>query len=312
MFSIKPYTLALVLVTTPVALTQQPLPSPLGAPPPGTPCPTPPPAAAPGVPTLAVPTFDVISVKPDSTNGGMMRTMFTGDGLSMTNLPVHQLLAQAYQLNQDRIFGEPSWSTTDRFDVEAKVAGPDAAALKQLPVAQRRSMVQQILTDRFKLVAHHETRDLPVYTLVVAKSGAKFKDVSDAPPTAANPCPRMGPRMSMGPGKLMVNDGTMEMFLQILSQQLGRTIVDKTGLTGSYDFTLQWTPDNAAAGPPSSAVGAPGPAAPGGAMPSPPPPDASGASLFTAIQEQLGLKLEPTKAPIDVLVIDHIEKPSEN
>jgi uncharacterized protein (TIGR03435 family) len=303
--------LACALASASVALSQPPPPPPFPPPPPGTPCPAPPPAAAPGAPPLAVPAFDIISVKPDSTNGGMMRTMFTGDGLSMTNLPVHMLLTQAYQLNDDRILGEPAWTRTDRFDVEAKVAGADVDTLKKLPFDQRRSMVLQILTDRFKMTAHHETRELPVYTLVIAKGGTKLKDVSDAKPTPDNPCPRSGSRMMMQPGKVTVTSGQIQTFMQILSQQLGRTIVDKTGLTGSYDFTLQWTPDNGPGGPPPPGA-ATGPAGPAGALPSPQLPDPSGASIFTAIQEQLGLKLEPTKAPVDVIVIDHIEKPTEN
>ena len=260
----------------------------------------------PGTAPVAVPAFDVISVKPDSTNGGMMRIMFTGDGLSVTNLPVHMLITEGYQLNDDEIFGEPAWARTDRFDMEAKVAGPDAATLKNLTFDQRRTMFQQVLTDRFKMTAHRETRQLPVYILVVTNGGPKFKESVVAAPTSANPCPERA-QFWVGPGSVTATNTKLPFMLQFLSRQLGRTIIDQTGLTGNYDFKLQWNQERPSGLPPGAAPGF----APPGAAPASPDADA-GPSIFTALEEQLGLKLESSKGPVNVLVIDHIEKPSAN
>ena len=288
----------------------------------------PPPPAPPGIrmpdkpdPSVQIPSFDVVSVKPDTANGGMMRLMFTADGLSLTNVPVHMILTEGYHLNDDQIFDEPAWAKSDRFDVEAKVAGPDVATLKKLTPDQRRSMFKQVLTDRFQIKTHTETRTLPVYVLSIAKSGSKLAVASprhslgrasaavpSAPGSPAPVRPR-GPGMMMQRGKLTVTDSPLAFFLQFLSRELGRTIVDKTGLTGNYDFTLSWTPDE---GTGSAGPGGPPPA--GAPSPAPPPDSSGGPSIFTAIQEQLGLKLESkTKGPVDTsCVIDHLEKPTEN
>jgi uncharacterized protein (TIGR03435 family) len=159
--------------------------------------------------------------------------------------------------------------------------------VEPLTFEQRRTMFQQILADRFKLVAHHETRELPIYQLTIGKNGSKLKESAPDDPASTKPS-RKGIMFGPGRGKVTATGGSLSMFITALSRQLGRIIVDKTGLTGRYDFTLEWTPDDAA------------------------PSDQSGPGIFTAIQEQLGLKLEPTKGPVDVIVIDHIEKPSAN
>jgi len=143
-----------------IAIAQPPPPPP---PPGAQPCGAAPvaPAPEPGAAPVQVPALDVVSVKPDKTNGGMMRLMFTGDGLSVTNVPVHMLLTESYALNDDQILAEPAWAKADRFDVEAKVAGPDVATLSKLTFDQRRSMFRQVLAERFQLAAHHETESCP-------------------------------------------------------------------------------------------------------------------------------------------------------
>ncbi len=306
-------------------------------------------AAASAAP-LPVPTFDVISVKPDKTGSGMMRMQFTQDGLRADNLPVHMLLIEGYGLNEDQLLSEPGWTKTDRFDVEAKVAGPDVAAFTKLPFDQRRAMFKQILTERFKLAAHNEKRDLPVYVLTVGKGGPKFKESKPLDPASADdkpgnarfggpggqggpdgpsakfgtqggpggpadksggpggPGPRRGPGIMMGRGKIQAQSISITMFATVLSRQLGRTVIDKTGLTGNYDITLEFTPEGGGGPMPGGPPGG----GEGGSTGAPPPPDSTGPSVFTAIQEQLGLKLDATKGPADVLVIDHIEKPTEN
>ena len=245
-------------------------------------------------PSIKIPQFDVISVKPAKDT--MTRVQFTPDGVRGSGVTVRFLLYEAFGgINQNQVVGEPSWSTSDGFDIEAKVTAVDLPTMAKMTFDQRRTMFQQILADRFKLVAHHETRELPVYVLTIAKNGPKLKESAPDDPGTAR---RKG--IMFGFGKVTATDGSLSMFIAPLSRQLGRTIVDKTGLTGNYDFTLEWTPEGAAAPP---AGGSPSGAA---------PPDQSGPDIFIAFQEQLGLKLASAKGPVDVVVIDHIERPSEN
>jgi uncharacterized protein (TIGR03435 family) len=231
----------------------------------------------------------------------MIRIMFTPDGVSYTGVPLHILLRETLGIEDDRILGEPAWIKSDRFDIEAKVDASDTPKLKDLKFDQRRSMLLPLLADRFGLKFHHETRELSLYELVLAKGGSKMTEFKPEDP--ANPKPKGW--MSMGRGKIEGREVPVEQLVHILSQQLGRTVQDKTGLAGNYTYLLQWTPDDAP--PPMSRIGN-GPPSSGDA----PPPDANGPSLFTALQEQLGLKLESAKGAVDVIVIDHIEAPSAN
>ena len=247
-------------------------------------------------PSIKIPQFDVISVKPSKDN--KTRVQFTPDGMRGTEVTTQFLLFEGFGgINQNQVVGEPSWSTADGFDIEAKVNPVDLPALAKMTFEQRRAMFQQILVDRFKLVAHHETRELPIYQLTIGKNGSKLKEFTPDDPASATPR-RKG--IMFGPGKVTGTGGSLSMFLAALSRQLGRTIVDKTGLTGNYDFTLEWTPEGAA---PTPAGGA----SSGAAL-----PDQSGPDIFTAIQEQLGLKLASARGPVDVIVVDHIEKPTAN
>jgi len=240
------------------------------------------------------PAFDVISVKPNKTTPGgafgMVTLEFTADGFRGTNVPVHALLLQAYGLHEGQIVDEPAWVKSEVFDIQAKVAGPDVAAFKALPYDQRQAMFQQILAERFNLAAHRDTRELPVYALSVARSGAKLKE---SPPDPSLPAgAKSGGRTGMSSGRIVAQRTTLSELAAMLGVQLGRNVIDRTGLNAAYDFTLQWTPNSvASAGP----------------VPTDAPP-----SIFTAVQEQLGLKLESAKAPVPVLVIDHIDKPEEN
>jgi bla regulator protein blaR1 len=257
-----------------------------------------------------IPKFDVASIKPNKS--GEMRTMmgFKPDGVSMNGVTTQMMLTQAFQVEDDRIVGAPSWVNSDHFDVEAKIAPEDATKLDRLKPGQRMEMLQPFLQDRFGLKFHHETREMPVYVLEAAKGGSKLKQ---AEPEAADGNDGGGtPRgmMRMGIGNLEANGAQVDMLVHTLSREVGRTIIDKTGLTGKYDFNLHFTPANMPAG-----MG-PGPGAgPGGGHPgadAPPPSDTTGPDIFTAIQEQLGLKLVSAKGPVDVIVIDHIDRPSGN
>jgi uncharacterized protein (TIGR03435 family) len=238
--------------------------------------------------------FDVISVKPNRSGLPDAQMRMNPDGFTATNVQIRVLLMQAFQLQEDQqLTGDPKWASDDRWDIDARVAAEDMATLKTLNFHQQLAMFQAILTERFGLKAHHETRRLPVYALVVAPGGPKMTPATLRPNDAAGIEGEPGV-LNPGRGK-ETGRGTMMEFLAIdLSDQLGRKVLDRTGLTGRYDFTLTWTPDDTATEG-SAASGAP-----------------QGPSIFTAVQEQLGLRLQPVKAPVDVVVIDRLQKPGEN
>lgn len=261
--------------------------------------------------TQQLPAFDVVSVKPHKDEGMMMRMsfQFTPDGVRIDGVQIDSLLRSGFNVPKDRLLNAPEWVSSARFDIEAKVTPEDAPKLKGLTRQQRSAMLIPLLDDRFGLKFHHETRELEVYALVVAKVGSKLKETApdnaspDAPPTkpeaqgAGHPLRAGQIMMSSGPNgtKIQGRGATIANIADMISQQIGSTVVDKTGLPGKYDYTLTFANDVAAA-----------------------PPDAGqaqeqeGPSLFTAVQEQLGLKLEAQKQRVDVIVIDHIEQPSAN
>jgi uncharacterized protein (TIGR03435 family) len=256
----------------------------------------------------AIPVSEVASVKPNKSGDGGMRIMFTPDGVSYTNIALQMLLRETFGIEDDRILGAPSWVKTDRFDIEAKVDASDAPKLKDLKFDERRKMLLPVLADRFNLKFHHESRELPTCALVIAKGSPKLKE---ATPGDTYPNGLKGPdghasagAMMAGRGKITGQGVPIATLVNMLAfQRLDRAIFDKTGLTGKYDFELKWAPDEA---PPPITGGMQGGLPMNDAATDP------GPSLFTALQEQLGLKLEPQKGPIDVIVIDHIERPSEN
>jgi uncharacterized protein (TIGR03435 family) len=270
-----------------------------------------------------LPQFDVVSIKPHKDEGMNIRIgmRVTPDGFSTDGLPLDNLLRQAFDLPRDRILGEPEWLKSARYDIQAKVAPDDAPKLKSLSRQQRWAMLIPVLQDRCGLKFHHETKELEVYTLVVAKGGPKLKEAAAAAPdvTAGPPPPpksdapgaapagRSQTMMRMSPQGMTfeARSATMEGLTQILSEQIGSTIVDKTGLTGKYDYTLSYMPEDGA-GPIGVPHGAPPPDGSGQAQ------EPVGPSMFTAVQEQLGLKLVLQKQQVDVIVIDHIEQPSAN
>jgi uncharacterized protein (TIGR03435 family) len=249
-----------------------------------------------------VPKFDVASIKPTAPDQENTMLMFTPDGISIHGVPVKMLVRETFGIEDDRIVGEPGWTKSTRFDIEAKVNAEDAPKLKALKIDQRRTMLLPLLEERFGLKYHHETRELPMYSLVVAKSGLKMKESAPDDP-AAKDKPRGHMLRYDGPGHIESTGTTVEMLSHILSRELGRSIVDHTGLKGPYDYELKWTPADA---PPPTAGGD------SGAPKSDGEGDVSGPSLFTALEEQLGLKLESTKGQVDVVVIDHLDMPSAN
>jgi len=268
-----------------------------------------------------LPKYDVATIKPTSDSDGMRRFMFTPGGISLTGVPMQMLLTEGFHVEDDHIIGAPGWVKTNRYDVEAKVSPEDAPKLDKLTFEERRSMILPLLLERLNLKYHHETREMASYSLVVAKGGPKMKasEVQPPPPEARtadgpgiskpdNPAAQRPQQRRMlrfmGRGHLEGEGSDTQMLARVLSQQLGRTVIDKTGLTGNFDYTLQWTPDDAPPPMPGGGQGGTPHIDNGG--------DAVGPSLFTAVQEQLGLKLESTKGMADVIVIDHIDLPSDN
>lgn len=278
--------------------------------------------AAEGTNGTTPPSFEVASVKPDQS-GTPQRFFRLADPsrITITNMPVKDLIEFAYHVQPFQVSGGPGWINSQGYDIEAKVDDSVVAQLQKLPPEERadqfRLMLQSLLTERFKLKLGHETKQLPVYDLVVAKGGSKLTPTTvraTPPPSAganANDQSRpRGPMMMMSPGRLTARAMDMGFLAEALGRNPalgGRLVVDHTGLTGKYDFTLEFAPEQDMPMPGANDR----PPMPAGAD-APPPPDPNAPSIFTAIQEQLGLKLEPAKGPVQTLVIENIEQPSEN
>ena len=256
--------------------------------------------------------FDVTSVKPNNSASGMLRVVPSANGgMLFENITVGTLVRMSYQLQDNQIVGGPKWLFEDRFDVVGSGAAPgrDGTPFEKM---------KALLADRFKLVTHVETREQSMYALVLARRDGTFGEkmkpsTSDCTPAGPNgrgrgqaavPAPGERPKCGfmIGPGQLLVGGQTMASFATTLSRFVGGIVVDKTNLTGTYDIELSYAPD-----PAINVAGRDFPPQPGGQ-----PPVASGdaASIFSAVQEQLGLKLDAMKGPVDVLVIDSAEKPS--
>jgi uncharacterized protein (TIGR03435 family) len=256
-------------------------------------------AAAPQTenPSPHPPAYDVASIKPGKSGDGST-LLFRLDGFTAKGMTLKSLMKEAYGIEDDQISGAPKWVNSETYDIEAKVDGADSAELERLSEDQRHLMFQSFLMERFKLKVHWETKELPILALVVAKGGPKLQQAKpgDTYPNGIKGLDgKAGGHAGMmmwGRGRLTGQGIPIASMVPPLTQQLGRIVQDKTGLTGKYDVELRWTDDTGPDTRPAS-----DPAAP---------------SIFTAIQEQLGLKLDSQKAPVEVLVIDHVDAPSAN
>jgi uncharacterized protein (TIGR03435 family) len=221
--------------------------------------------------------FEVAVIRPSVAppGAGTSFNVFEGGRLRIVNEPVRLLIRVAFRLQNAQIAGGPGWLDTNRFDVEAKTGRPEKPTPDQLS-----PLMQDMLTERFHLKFHRETRELTVYVLMVAKKGPKLKLKAEDESTAMNT------HGGQGMSQLIGTAVPIELLAGYVGNRLGRIVLDRTGLTGSYDFTLDWAPDQA--------------------------PDSSAPSLVTALREQLGLRLESHRSPVEVLVIDSIDGPSEN
>lgn len=242
--------------------------------------------------------YEVASIKPSKVDDGRIMFRITPDGFTANGITPKFLIEFAYDLKDFQVSGAPGWAESEKYDIDAKMDEATIEAFKKLTreqsVAQRRLMLQSLLAERFKLKVSHSNKEAPIYALVVAKNGPKLTQSADS---ASGPAGARG-QFRFAPGELNAVGMLLSNLADQLGREVGRQVVDKTGLQGRYDFTLHWTPDTPAGGP----------GGPDGA----PPPDSSGPSIFTALQEQLGLKLESQKGPVETLVIESVERPSEN
>jgi uncharacterized protein (TIGR03435 family) len=268
------------------------------------------------------PAFDVVSIKPNRTNQGLPLVVFQPGGrIVAANVAVRQVILIAYGLEDIQLVDAPDWTRSERFAIEARAADQTSNDLV-------RQMLRSMLADRFGFAAHRERRELPIYALTMARpdkqigsrlrpSGADCAPIQPPPGVPMPPPPPPPPAGAGGPMRLifavdepprrrcgaMITPGwltarsiAMREFARVLTQLLRRPVVDETGLGGDFDLDLLFAPEDA-----------------GGVLVGPPPAAVADApSLFTALQEDLGLKLDSRRGPVDVLVVDKIERPSEN
>jgi uncharacterized protein (TIGR03435 family) len=281
MFAMRARVLLCVLfLASPMLLTQQPNSSPVA------------------------PAFDVATIKPHQGVLTMTGVMNTADGVNGSAATLAMLVQYAYELrSEDQVSGVAEWAKTDRFDVQARMGEADIAAMQKLDHADKnarlRQMMQALLAERFKLKVHGETKQVAVYDMVVAKGGSKLTDAAsdtnehllkgkDGAPLHV---------LTWNTGKTVAQGYSAKDLADVLSQPysaLGRPVMDKTGLTGTYNFTLDWTPPH-----PGVRFG--------GESDSPAPEDTH--SIFTALGD-VGLKLQPSAGSMEMIVVDHAEKPT--
>jgi uncharacterized protein (TIGR03435 family) len=222
------------------------------------------------------PAFEVASIRPAVNDGrGTSFDMFEGGRLRVTSVTLYGLIKSAWMLQSSQVTGGPGWLDNDRYDIDAKSGHPERIDTDHL-----QPLLQSLLADRFALKFHWETRELPVYALVADKGGAILKENRDAPITILNT------RRASGKVRIVGTKVSMEQLARSIGSELGRVVVDKTGLPGGYDVNFEWAEE--------------------------PVGDSLAPSIFTELHEQLGLKLEPAKAPVKVLVIDSAERASAN
>ena len=243
-----------------------------------------------------LPEWDAALIKPHPANDPGMMWKMTPDGLSLVNLSLEQMICSGWDLKPYQLSGLNGWMKITRFDLTAKVSGGDVASYKKLNDEQRQEMLQKLLIERFQMKFHMETKTLPVYDLVVDKGGSKLKlsTALEAPfpeDVKAEPDKYKKGYMSMGAGMFEGWGITVQALASQLSNELGKPVRDATFLTGSYDITLHFRPEAQMTG-----------AVDTNDLP----------SVFSVVQEQLGLKLVPTRGPVKILVVESAQTPQAN
>jgi uncharacterized protein (TIGR03435 family) len=274
-------------------------------------------AAAQTPQTATSPSFEVATVKPNKSGEPFIRFgLQPGGRFSAINVPLKELIRVAYNVQVFQIEGGPGWITTDRFDVTAKAEG-DLPPMGPGQTGPIQLMMQNLLAERFGLKVRRETKEMPIYALVLARTDGKLGPKIEpstldcvaimrgrgagaggrgTPPPVPRPGERPECGMFMGPGSVGAGGVSLDQFAQMLSGRTQRIVQNKTGLTGNYSFSLEFTPDQMPPGGPQI-NGAPA-------------IDPNGPSLFTAVQEQLGLKLDSQRGPVEMLVIDNVSQPT--
>ena len=244
-------------------------------------------------PVLAQPGgFDVVSIKPSDPLSERQRIGISPSGsFEAIGVRLSDLIQQAYNIRPFQLVGASGWMDTDRYEIHTKdeKPGPSEADFGKMTEEQRNAArdqflgkLQRLLADRFQLKVHRETKEMPIYILSLAKGGSKLKALPDDGKPGGGLSSR---RTDDGKRELVAQKLTAPALTRYLSGQIGRTIIDQSGLTGKYDFKLTWAPDMG---------------------------DTTGPSVFTALQDQLGLKLDSSKGPVEVVVVESAQKPSEN
>jgi uncharacterized protein (TIGR03435 family) len=241
--------------------------------------------------------FEVATIKPtapEELNGGRFIRMQSAHRFEAKNVSVSGLISAAYDLNPEMISGGPAWLEKDRYDVVAAAPGESRPSYDD-----EMRMLRKLLNDRFNLKFHRAEKEFAIYEVTVARSGPKLRLTSAQPDEPSNVTSTLRPAASGGIDYVLLpaRNITLVQFASVLQRAiLDRPVVDHTGLTERYDFDIEWTPDGSQFG---------------GQLP-PGPPDSGKPGLFTALREQLGLKIEATRGPIETLVIDRVAKPSDN
>jgi len=241
-----------------------------------------------------VPPYATVSIKPDKS-GLHWQTVTVGPGeLTVKNETVPMMIQHAYQLEPDQIHGGPDWLNTDRYDVQAKVDNSALEILKNLgrehADLEQRQMMQALLADRFKLVIHRDTKAVLVYDLVLAENGPKMQQSLPGDAEA------QGRVIQVSKGHISGREVPIATLASLLSEQLGRSVIDKTGLANHYDVALQWPVSVEGQQETENSSAA----------------ESYREMILTAVADQLGLKLEPHEVPMENLVIDHVERPTQN
>ena len=236
-------------------------------------------------PATAPLAFEAATIKPDTSGSGSSSTNSTNGLLRITNQTLQTMIQYAYNVRDFQITGGPGWMRSDRYDVTAK---PENGAHE----GEMKQMLQSLLAERFQLQFHRETREGPVYVLLVGKTGSRLQPA----PESNNSGIDSGRSGDTGKSTMKGTNVTMAELAASLAARVGRPVIDKTSLTGRFNFDLSWVPDLTLSGGATNSA----------------PPDVSGPSIFTAVQEQLGLRLDSQKGPTEILMIDRAERPSEN